>query len=380
MIDFCIENERLYEILDIRSQYKVKLFFEPFDRYLFKKKIENFINKYEPKLIIQPNDTNVYNDLIVKIAKKKKIKTLGLQWAVTAQEEFYFKNRFTKNLKNIKGIPLYRIVLNNFLNKFFGILHFPLLHFLGVYSNHKLSLGQGNSDAFGVINKFTKNLLIKQGVNERKLIIIGSLHYDDALKTSRFKSKSDLREKYKIANNDISIVYFSQPFYKKDITILSLNDQLNYLDDLIKNIESFFKEKSKNYKLIIKLHPAESLEDYQIYVKRENVILLEHTDNYELLLLSDLCISQHSTILQAAIVMRKPIISLNILDLEATRILSKVIGIKKTINSWAEFKEALEILEDSNYTSLNNISFDNVIIDERSYYRIKKLIKTLISN
>ena len=139
-------------------------------------------------------------------------------------------------------------------------------------------------------------------------------------------------------------------------------------------------ELPRNYKLIIKLHPAESLEDYQIYVKSENVILLEHADNYELILLSDLCISQHSTILQAAIVMRKPIISLNILDLEATRILSKVIGIKKTINSWAEFKEALEILEDSNYTSLNNISFDNVIIDERCYDRIKKLIKTLISN
>ena len=72
MIDFCIENERLYEILELSSQYNVKLFFEPFVRHLFKKKIENFINKYKPKLILQPNDTNVYNDLIVKIAKKKK--------------------------------------------------------------------------------------------------------------------------------------------------------------------------------------------------------------------------------------------------------------------------------------------------------------------
>lgn len=46
MIDFCIENKRLYEILDFRSQDKVKLFFEPFLRFLFKKKIENFINKF----------------------------------------------------------------------------------------------------------------------------------------------------------------------------------------------------------------------------------------------------------------------------------------------------------------------------------------------
>jgi hypothetical protein len=378
MEEFCKENKRKYEILPYRIKHKFRLLFEPYSRYFFKKEVEKIISKYKPNLIIQTNDMRLYNDIIVKVAKKFKIMTMGLQWAVTALEQFYFINRDNKQLKNISTKNILSDTIKNLFYKFIEIVYLPLFILTGTYSNHKQSLAQGDSDAFGVINKYTKMLLIKQGVDFQKISVVGSLHFDDALDTIKTKSNEILRKQFKANDSDVIITYFSQPFYKKDITILNLVEQLNYVSALIDNIHDFFYSIEKSYKLIIKLHPVEDLADYTTFSNRENVVILDQANNYDLILLSDLCISQHSTTLQAAIIMKKPIISLNILKLDATNILSKVLGIKSTTDSWEMFNENLKLLESTNYSHFENINHNQIISDGECYQRTIRLIKKLI--
>lgn len=375
---YCKNNHRKYEIIDFKRPKKIAFLFEPLIRYKFRKKVEKIILQYKFKLFLQVNDSNIYNDIIVKVAKRLKIATLVLQWAITSPEELYLKNREIKKHIILKTKKKYEIIIWKFVEKLLKILYHPILIFFGVYSNYKLSFGQGDSNIIGVINEYSKNLLIKQGINEKKIRIVGSFHYDDAIKIKN-KNIDDLKKKYNIKDSIISIIYFSQPFYRKDLMVLTLEEQLNYIEDLITYIGNFFYNKGKDYILLIKLHPAEDLSDYKRFFNRKNLKLITDADNNELILLSDICISQNSTVLQNVIILKKSVIALNILKLKEIEIGSQVLGIKKCVNTWEEFIQTLDIFNKNKDILLNNINYDRVIMDGKCYSRIITLIKNLIN-
>lgn len=378
MEKYCKENHRNYEIIGFEYFTKFLLAFEPYFRFKLKKELEGFFKRVKPKLIILYNDVNVFNNIIVRVAHRFKRTVLILQWAVTAPEELYFMNRKRKLLNSLGEKSRFQLAIKDVNGKLSRMITFPISHLLGVYQNHKQSFGQGDSDFIGVINKFTKDLLIRQGVNKNKIKVVGSLHYDDALNV-RNKSLNEIKRKYDVEKSKVLIVFFSQPFYVKDITILSLGEQLSYTEDLIKNIDNFYKDINIDYKLIIKLHPAENLKDYKNLLKYKNIKLNIDADNYELIHISNLCISQHSTVLQLALILKKPVISLNILGFQGIKIGSNIIGIKNCITSWKEFVQTLNILEDNNYSSLNNVEYDRVISDGACYSRIVNLIKSIVN-
>ncbi|MFX0141421.1 MAG: CDP-glycerol glycerophosphotransferase family protein [Candidatus Hodarchaeota archaeon] len=371
MEEYCKVNNRKYHIINQKSTW------EPLYRYRIKKEVREFIKKWKPKLVLQTNDMHVYNDIIVKVAKRFKILTLVLPWATTTPEEYNFKLRQIKEYKYLSKLSKTQIIKMNFYNNIFKIINYPIFIIMGVYSNHKLSLGQGDSDLVGVINKYSKNLLIKQGVNEKKIKILGLLHFDDTL-NAKNQSIANLRKKFKLKESEVSIVYFSQPFYKKDLSFLTLEAQLNFLENLIAIISEFYKEKRKNYKLFIKLHPAEELNDYERFSNMNDIQIIKDADNIELILASDFCISFMSTVILSVIALEKPILSLNILGLEAIEIGAKVAGVKECINTWDELKINLDKLEDCEYSTLDNVDYDMLILDGKCYYRTINLIKNMV--
>jgi len=376
MEHFCLKNKRKYIIVNFDKNVIFGL--SSILRYKLKKKIEIIIEKYEPKLIVLVHGMTAYYDIIIRVAKKYRILSLVLQWAVTFPGEVYLKRAEIKRKEFLKKMNQFDIIKMKIYKTIIKIINLPLYHLFDIYTNHKRSFGQGNADLIGVINHYTKKLLVKQGVNKKKIRVLGSFHFDDALK-ARNKSIEDIKKKYDIDNSEILIVFFSQPFYKKDITFLTLEKQLNYVNELINVIEKFFTNKGKRYKIFIKLHPIEDLNDYKRFFNNNNVKVISQGNNLQLILLSHLCISQHSTVMQSIIILKKPIISLNIFGLEHIEIASKVVGIKKCISSWKELTRVLEILDNNEYGELNNIYYDRVIMDGKCYYRIIKIIKNMIN-
>ncbi|MFX1391960.1 MAG: CDP-glycerol glycerophosphotransferase family protein [Promethearchaeota archaeon] len=372
MENYCKTNNRKYYI--INQEYT----WEPLYRYKIKKEIKEFIKKWNPKLILQPDDMHFINDIIVKVARKSKIMTMVLQWATSTPEEYTLKQHKDKELRALRGMTKSEIIRMNIFTKILKIVNYPFYRILGVYTNHKLSFGQGDSDVVGVINIYSKNLFIKQGVNGKKIRVLGLLDYDDALKDKN-KPISDLINKYNLRKAEVIIVYFSQPFYKKDFLYFTLEKQLEFLEDLIKFLDKFYTNIGKNYNFFIKLHPIEKLKDYERFMNKKNIIVIEKGDNNELILLSDYCISFMSTVILSIILLQKPILSLNFFDLEDIEIGAKVVGIEKCINSWDEFKLYLKQLENNNYSILNNVNNDMIINDGKCYYRIINLIKKMVN-
>ncbi|MHA1438601.1 MAG: hypothetical protein ACTSPD_13595 [Promethearchaeota archaeon] len=279
-------NKRKFEILNYHHSRKIEILIEPFLRYRLKKELINLFKKCKPKLVIQTNDSHPFNDVIVKVAKKFKILTLVLGWAVTGPEKLDFRNKKIKKDKILENSSIFRFIINKVFIIYLKLVHSLFHKFFGVYSNHKLSLAQGDSDIVGVINEFTKRLLIKQGIAPKKIRVVGHLHFDYALNFLKNHSAEKFREKYNLDGSQKAIVYFSQPFYTKDINILTFQEQLDYLKRLINNIENYYKQRKKKYHLFIKLHPVENIDAYKELHNNDNVTIISNADIHELILLA----------------------------------------------------------------------------------------------
>ncbi|MBA7584493.1 hypothetical protein ES708_26448 [subsurface metagenome] len=82
--------------------------------------------------------------------------------------------------------------------------------------------------------------------------------------------------------------------------------------------------------------------------------------------------------MQSVIILRKPLLSLNILGLKEIKIGSKVLGIKKCINTWEELHYVLNQLEEKDYNYFDNINYEKVLMDGNCYNRVVNFIFDLV--
>ncbi|MBD3211016.1 MAG: hypothetical protein GF311_00270, partial [Candidatus Lokiarchaeota archaeon] len=243
MIEYCKRKQRKFEIVNLSKKKRLENLIFPFFKNKFRKEIYNFLLDIKPKLIIQPNDAHFYNDTIVKMAKEIDIPILVLQWAATAPEDIYIKIKEIKALEPNNRKTILEKLKDHFMSIFKFLVHNPIENLLRLNINHKISLGQGNSDKVGVINEYTKNLLFKQGVDEKKIIVVGSLNFDDIIKISYQTQKvKELERKLDKKNDMVIITYFSQPFYKKDLNFLTLEEQLVHLNKIYDFLNNFYSQ------------------------------------------------------------------------------------------------------------------------------------------
>lgn len=377
MLEYCKKNNKKFNYLTINPYSKVLNLAYPIILKNFRERVLNLAKKFQPKLIIQSNDISDYNAIIVKVAESLNIKTMVLQWAITAPELLYFRKSKLKNRKIYKKKGFLRYLTQKFM-KSIKKIQFPIYKILRVDSSYKPSLGQGDSDSLGVINRYSKELFIRQGIDEEKIKILGHLDYDDVLKIKN-KSKEKIKKKYKISDKERYITYFSQPFYTKDINYLKLEEQIDYIKNIIKKIEDFYQELNISYLIFIKIHPAEQRRDYKEIEDLNNIRLFKNANFNELIYFSDFCISQNSSVLQSAIVLKKPIIALNTLNLIEIKIGAKILGIRKLAETWEEFREFLLLIENDGYQKEEFFDYDKVLADGKCYKRTIELVMDLIS-
>lgn len=343
---------------------------------ILKVQIMTLFKRIKPSLVIQTNDAHDFNNIVVTVAKDLHIPSLAIQWAQTAPELYYIKLK-TQNRSghNRNKFIKYTTPLINLIYRFHVIFSkIPLIK--------KKSLGQGFSDYIFVINQYTKLLLKKQGVNESKIYIAGSIAYDDALSSS-FRPDIEIKTQLQIDDDKITILYISQPFYKKDIRILSKSKQLKLVHKILENVIKFYNSIKKDFNFIIKLHPIESEEDYLHLTKDfKSLKIIKDFNNAELIKISDFCIGYSSTLLQSVIIMKKPVLSLNLIpELKSViEIGSQISGIAHNIQSWSEFQENLQALEINGYQPLDNVNRKNFVLDKKVYFRMETWISELITH
>jgi len=215
--------------------------------------IKNFIDKEKPSIFILPDEFIDIGRAVSYICKKKKIPCLVMQHGLISNDLFESKETF---------------------------------------ANKKIVFG-----------KFAKDFLISIGMPNEKIVVTGSPVYDSLIneKISE-QDKRMLRDKFGIG--DEKVILFASTW-----NLERAERRLRILFKIVKKIP--------NLKIIIKQHPSEYHQKkfekfYLEFAKKYGVSVIVSKRNMgEMLQISDIYITDFSTTVLEALILKKPIILTN---------------------------------------------------------------------
>ncbi len=190
-----------------------------------------------------------------------------------------------------------------------GLQHgniFPVSSIAYKYGAEDISKYKGNLNCFlpdktAVYGQYFKDLLVSEGnYNKKDVVVTGHPRFD--LLNERKNDKDAVLEKLGIDEGKKIVLYASQP--------MKLESKVAFTS-VIKALK-----KIKEAFLIVKLHPADDENMYRQILKSENyhALITRNADLYELLSCSDAVIAIQSTVILEALMMRKPVIQLNLME------------------------------------------------------------------
>lgn len=170
------------------------------------------------------------------------------------------------------------------------------------------------SNILCVETKKEKFFLDKIIDNRNKSIVTGQPKFDLWLSKFSNINKSDIFKKYCLDRTQKIILFMSVP-YNEPTKLVDASFNKNEYVELLGNICKSFNQ-LPNYSFIIKPHPNESsviLEEIMKQQLNNNIFLFnKEADPFELICISDLLITSHSTSGLEAVILDKPVITVNL--------------------------------------------------------------------
>ncbi len=252
-----------YEILDfhIYHYYGIKT------HMMYIETIMNIIDREKPKCLILTDEYNPIGRAAVSVGRLKGIKTIALQHGTISTDRPSF------------------------------------LH----YENEISCFGECDTqyyplpDVTAVFGSFYRDMLEDIGnYPPGSLVVTGSIRYDEILELNRTINKKAIFSKIGADENKKVLLYTSQPIAKEDS------------DKILRAIVSAVS-KLPDFQLIIKLHPAEIKVNHDILsMVDEKIIVIKDINIYEIINVSDIMITYFSTTALEAMIMEKPVITINL--------------------------------------------------------------------
>ena len=231
--------------------------------------LEEFFKKNRPKQIIQVYETGPYAKAFEVVAKKLKIKTIGIQhgmWATITPPEYLHKN--IQDTMNPLGHPI--------------------------------------PDLTCVFGEYDKKLLIEKGnYPSEKIMVTGnfSLFYLNEIKNSL--DKNTLMKNYKINNKQIILVPLSSRIYfaaKHKAEVILLN-----------TLYSLFKDDAEKV-FLIRPHPGDKFGQQELSkICPSKNFICSDLSLFEDIFVSDLVVLTYSTVGLEATLFKKPVFYVSIL-------------------------------------------------------------------
>ncbi|MDX9902142.1 MAG: CDP-glycerol glycerophosphotransferase family protein [Aliarcobacter sp.] len=154
-----------------------------------------------------------------------------------------------------------------------------------------------------VMNEMVKNKLIKKGFEKDSIFALGQPAIEKSIEKVNLIQKNKIN--IELAKNKKNLVYFSQvPANLTDNKNLTPNEMYKDINDFIFNI---FEKLKDSYNILIKAHPSESKEFYEIYLDKYTYVnfLEGNYDTNSILSISDIILTPFSTVALQAICLNK---------------------------------------------------------------------------
>jgi len=289
------------------------------------KNINVFFSNFNEGLLILGNDSGKFTKKIIRIARKNNFKIILLQDGLLNSD--YINKAIRRNYSWSFTYYAKSILAHNYS---------PFKNYMGGF------MGQ-NSDYFFLYSEEAKEEFIKAGICQSKIRVTGSPRHF-ILRDNKKKRK----------NPPKNFVYFSTP-------AINSNDSAsmrNMLFEIIQQLKSNYED----FKLIIKNHPRESIEYFNL-ISENNVQIYQGTIGELLETIEiDVALSYNSTVILELLVKNIPVIQL----LPKTRSITdcSYFNFLKTLESTNKLKSAI----------------DHVILKSESKNRYSKFLADLDTN
>ncbi len=163
--------------------------------------------------------------------------------------------------------------------------------------------GASGCSKIAVTGEYVKNVLIKQGVPNNRLVLTGQPRFD-RLVNETFDTNL-FRLILKIPKDKKIVTLCTQPFVEYKMWTPETRKQ--FLSFVYKSIKEL-----PNYQFVIKLHPIDIFEDYKKVLSdidaNHKILLYKEIDLYRLISISDIVMTVNSTVALEAMIINKPVI------------------------------------------------------------------------
>jgi CDP-glycerol glycerophosphotransferase (TagB/SpsB family) len=230
--------------------------------------------------------------------------------------------------------------------------------------------GQGESTKIAVFGESTKDFLVSLGVNPKKIEITGSPKFDSLYLINNNKSiKKD--------NNKIILV-ITQPLVENGMW--TSDQRAVFIKSILESTKNI-----NNVDLILKLHHHENKKDYEKILKNlyKNVKIYDNYPLHELIHSSDIAITLYSTAGLEAMILKKPLIILNLFKNNLPTVFKGMNVIN--INNKEDIENTIKTyLYDSDkinklIESYKDLYYHTYKIDGKSAIRIANLINEMVN-
>jgi len=288
------------------------------------KSIEWTIKSINPVATVFLSFKSLFEVLLLKMSQALRIKTIYYQHGLYEDISFDFK------MANKKSSLTRYLILSSLVLQFVILISKRKMRDLSSFFS-TIAFTRYDSitfDHFILYSKYSNDMLRRHFSNIKDNVIYSGypvVDSDEELRQFLERSKQP---------TDNYVLYLHQTFVRLNLTQIDYPQENAYLLNL-SNIC-----RAQNYKLVIRLHPRETIENYKLISEDDNIIIKQSDDLIENIISSKLVIGHYSTALFSSILLYKPILILYYPELKVESSVFRNIGVHA--NNVDQFRKFIE--------------------------------------
>lgn len=257
----------------------------------------SIIDREHPRAVIVIQDTLLLERFIVRWANRAGIPTVVVQWAFNFPQDYYDRLRAIKAPLPARPARASR-----------G-LYARLQRLLDIRFNMVNSYGGGEARYFTVMGAHFAEQYREQGVTDKEIVVTGHPMHDVAYQRVHDLTVAELtriRTQYTIPDGERVVLYATQPFFWRGvITPEELRQNVGAMNAAVARLGNEFR-------LSIKPHPRESIDDYGFCAELDPPVrLIATADMTDLIAVAEIFISSSSSTVLLAMMLDRPIVTVN---------------------------------------------------------------------
>jgi hypothetical protein len=263
------------------------------------------LDRHRPSAVVVIQDTLLLERFIVREANARGIPTLVVQWAFSYAQAMYDRIR---EFQFARPAPARRSLPRRVLGPITRAAYRATLRALGLHFELANSYGGGEARLFAVMGEAFRDQFLAQGVRGKQIVVCGHPTHDTVYQRARTvdaAERATIRDQYGLSQDRTIVLYATQPvLWRKVISRETLERNVRAIAATV--------SQQPGCELVLKLHPREDAADYAFCAEMDPPVrVLTQAEMPDLIAASDLFISSSSSTVLLAMMLDRPILTVN---------------------------------------------------------------------